>query len=104
MKNNRDFINGIYEKYDEHLNEKNKIKQRNINKIINMAAVIIVLFSTIIVFSERKKEKSLKTTIIANEKAEESEIKLSTVGNFENFYNVIKEKCNSNNMLQLDES
>ena len=104
MKSNKEFINGIYEKYDEHLNEKKATKQRNIKRIINMAAVIVVLFSTIIVFSERKNDNEPKVIVIGVEKTEENEIKLSTVGNFENFYNVIKEKCNSNNMLQFEES
>ena len=98
MKNNKEFINGIYEKYDEYLNEKKMIKQRNLKRIVNMAAVIVVLFSAIIVYSERKNEH--KTTIIGEDKIEENEIKLGTVGNFENFYNAIKEKCNSNNIFQ----
>lgn len=104
MKSNKEFINGIYEKYDEYLIEKKRIKQRNVNRIVNMAAVIVVLFSTIIVVSERKSKNEPKATIVGEEKTEKNEIKLSTVGNFENFYNVIREKCNSNNILQFEES
>ncbi len=103
MKSNKEFINGIYEKYEECLNEKKIIKQRNLKRIANMAAVVVVLFSTLIIYSEIQKGKFPKTTI-GNEKVEENQINLETVGNFENFYNVIKEKCNSNNMLQLEES
>ena len=103
MKSNKEFINGIYEKYDECLNEKKIIKQRNLKRIANMAAVVAILFSTIIIYSEKQKEQVSKTTI-GNEKVEENQINLETVGNFEKFYNVIKEKCNSNNMLQLEEN
>ena len=103
MKSNKEFINGIYEKYDEYLNEKKIIKQRNLKRIANMAAIVVVLFSTLIIYSERQKGKIPKITI-GNEKVEENQINLETVGNFENFYNVIKEKCNSNNMLQLEEN
>ena len=103
MKSNKEFINEIYKKYDEYLNEKKLIKQRNLKRIANMAAVIAVLFSTMIIYSEKQKEQVPKTTI-GNEKVEENQINLNTVGNFENFYNVIKEKCNSNNMLQLEEN
>lgn len=103
MKSNKEFINGIYEKYDECLNEKKIIKQRNLKRIANMAAVVAILFSTIIIYSEKQKEQVSKTTI-GNEKVEENQINLNTVGNFENFYNVIKEKCNSKNMLQFEES
>ena len=55
MKNNKEFINGIYEKYDECLNEKKIIKQRNLKRIANMAAVVAILFSTIIIYSEKQK-------------------------------------------------
>lgn len=103
MKSNKEFINGIYKKYDECLNEKKIIKQRNLKRIANMAAVVVVLFSTLIIYSEIQKGKIPKKTI-GNEKVEENQINLETIGNFENFYNVIKEKCNSNNMLQLEES
>lgn len=60
MKNNKEFINGIYEKYDECLNEKKIIKQRNLKRIANMAAVVAILFSTIIIYSEKQKSKFLK--------------------------------------------
>ena len=104
MKNNKEFINGIYEKYDECLNEKKIIKQRNLKRIANMAAVVAILFSTMIIYSEKQREQVHKTTIIGNEEIEENQINLETVGSFENFYNVIKEKYKSNNMLQLEES
>lgn len=95
MKKNKEFINGIYEKYDDYLNEKKIIKQRNLKRIANMAAVVAVLFSTMIIYSEKQREQVHKTTIIGNEKVEENQINLETVGNFENFYNIIQEKIQS---------
>lgn len=103
MKNNKEFINGIYEKYDDYLNEKKIIKQRNLKRIANMAAVVAILFSTMIIYSEKQREQVPKSTI-GTEEIEENQINLETVGNFEKFYNVIKEKCNSNNMFQLEEN
>lgn len=64
MKTNKEFINGIYEKYDEYLKEKKKRKQINIKRMVNMAAVVIILFSAIIVLSERK-ETQVPQTIVA---------------------------------------
>lgn len=99
MKTNKEFINGIYEKYDEHLKEKKKRKQINIKRMVNMAAVVIILFSAIIVLSERK-ETQVPQTIVSNEGAKQDKVNLETVGNFENFYKVIKERYNSDSMLE----
>lgn len=94
MKTNKQFIDEIYEKYDEYTKEKQENKQRKMIKIINMAAVVIVLISSLIVFSDKK---------VPNQVQEEhhvdiftqAEIELETVGNFENFYQIIKEKSTS---------
>ena len=99
MKTNKEFINGIYEKYDEYLKEKKKRKQINIKRMVNMAAVVIILFSAIIVLSERK-ETQVPQTIVSNEGAKQDKVNLETVGNFENFYKVIKERYNSDSMLE----
>lgn len=99
MKTNKEFINGIYEKYDEHLKEKKKRKQIDIKRMVNMAAVVIILFSAIIVLSERK-ETQVPQTIVSNEGAKKDKVNLETVGNFENFYKVIKERYNSDSMLE----
>ena len=99
MITNKEFINGIYEKYDEYLKEKKKRKQINIKRMVNMAAVVIILFSAIIVLSERK-ETQVPRTIVSNEGAKQDKVNLETVGNFENFYKVIKERYNSDSMLE----
>ena len=43
MKSNQQFINEIYEKYDEYTKEKVAQKQKNTRKIINMAAAYEIL-------------------------------------------------------------
>ena len=47
MKTNKEFIDGIYEKVDEISKEKTENKQRNINKIINIAAILVIVFNSI---------------------------------------------------------
>ena len=96
MKTDKEFINGIYEKYDEYTKEKQENKQRNIKKIINIAAVIIVLISSIVVFFGNKPQQVvIENGKIQKEKDESFNSSLKTVGNFENFYNIIKEKYSS---------
>ena len=88
MKTNKEFIDGIYEKFDEYSKEKKQQRQRNVKKIVNIAAVLIVAMSLIIV-SEGSKEPAV---IIENGRIEKTKNNLKTIGSFENFYNVIKEK------------
>ncbi len=96
MKTDKEFISGIYEKYDEYTKEKQENKQRNIKKIINIAAVIIVLISSIVVFLGNKPQQVvIENGKIQKEKDESFNNSLKTVGNFENFYNIIKEKYSS---------
>lgn len=100
MKTNKEFVNGIYEKYDEYTKEKRQNKQRNIKQIVNMVAVIIVLISSLVVVTGKQRTQ----TIVDNGKVEEKEISLKTVGNFENFYEVIKEKYGSNQNFQFNDA
>lgn len=91
MKTDKEFIKGIYEKYDEYTKEKQENKQKILKKIINVAAVIIVLISSVIVFSESEpKQVLIDNKKVENDQSFNSNIK--TVGNFENFYEIIKEK------------
>ena len=85
MKTNKEFIDGIYEKYDEYTKERIIKKQKIMNKIVNMAAIILVAIS-LIVISVNKNE----TIIIENGNIKEAKISLKTVGNFENFYQMVK--------------
>ena len=105
MKSNKQFINEIYEKYDEYTKEKQEDKQRNMRKIINMAAVVLVLISSLIVFSEKKVPNKVQVQNV--DKFMEDNANLETVGSFENFYQIIKEKSPSNvdkGLLYLAES
>lgn len=91
MKTNKQFIDEIYDKYNEYTNEKEEKKIRQYRKIINMAAVVIVLISSVIVFSEnpmlQTKQEVNKNCILAD-----NEISLETIGDFENFYQIMKGK------------
>jgi len=97
MKTNKQFIDEIYEKYDEYAKEKEIQKQRNTRKIINMAAVVIVLISSLIVFSDNELPGQTLQQIedVKTNQSIENAIDLKTVGSFENFYEVIKSKYNS---------
>ena len=86
MKTNNEFIKGIYEKYNEHLQEKQNTKKRMITRIVNVAAIVIVALSLIIISNG----KQVKLETIEDDIVEEK-INLPKVGNFENFYNIIQE-------------
>lgn len=97
MKTNKQFIDEIYQKYDECQKEKKQRKQQEMKKFLNMAAVMVVALSTIVVLSQKK------TPEVIQERQKEDQvapIDLKTVGNFENFYNIIKEKNQENNYLE----
>lgn len=104
MKTNKQFIDEIYEKYDEYTKEKLEQKQQNRRKIINVAAVVIVLLSSIIVFSENGVPLEIEDS--QNSQSVENVIELETVGSFENFYEVIKSKYDSteNSEIYLNET
>ena len=85
MKTNKQFIDEIYEKYDEYTNEKQYNKQKNLRKLTNVAATIIVLISSIIVVTENPTPQKIQEN-----SANINDINLQTVGTFENFYNIIK--------------
>lgn len=100
MKTNKEFINGIYEKYDEYTKEKQQSRQRNIKKIVNMAALIIVSISSLFVLTGCSNPPTPQK-ITENGEIEEAKISLKTVGNFQNFYEIIKEKYDSSRELQF---
>ena len=88
MKTDKQFINEIYKKYDEYQKEEKIKKQKVMKKIINVAAVFVVALSSVVVFSQKKTPKVLQEI----QKEEVAKIDLETVGNFENFYNIMKDK------------
>ena len=92
MKTDKQFIDEIYKKYDEYQKEEKIKRQKVMKKIINMAAVFVVAISSVVVFSQKKTPKVLQEM----KKEEIAKIDLETVGNFENFYNIIKSKNSTN--------
>ena len=108
MKSNKQFIDEIYEKYDEYNKEKKNNKQKYMRKIINVAAVVLVIFSSLIVFSKDKVKKSNELIIDLEEMMQES-MTIKSVGDFENFYKIIKEKNSSrinsyNNIIEIEKT
>lgn len=97
MKTDKQFISEIYEKFDEYTKENQKNKKQKIRKIMNMVAVIIVVMSSIIVFSGN----NIEQTTVKDEKVEEIKSSLKTVENFENFYKIVKEKYEINEKTEI---
>lgn len=106
MKTNKQFIDEIYEKYDEYTKEKVLQKQQNTKKFINMAAVFIVLISSVIVFSDKEVPQTTEDSLI--NQIEQIDINLQTVESFENFYEIMKSKYNTSenrgNLLDSSET
>ncbi|MCI8700546.1 MAG: hypothetical protein HFJ47_04320 [Clostridia bacterium] len=84
MKTNKEFIEGIYNKADEISKEKAEKKSNNISKIINMAAILVIIFC--IGVNVNIHQKGQKENI----KIEEKTIGLTTVNDFANFCSIIK--------------
>ena len=97
MKTNKQFIDEIYQKYDECQKEKKQRKHQETKKFLNMAAVMVVALSTIVVLSQKKTPEVIQEM---QKEEQVAQIDLKTVGNFENFYNIIKEKNQGNNYLE----
>ena len=90
MKDNKEFINDIYKKYDEYkTKEKNKMKLRikYISYITVLATVVIV---SILGINIKKVNNNNENLVDVQE-----EIKLAKVGSFENFYNILKKQEDS---------
>ena len=79
-------------KYDEYQKEEKIKRQKVMKRIINIAAVFVVALSSVVVFSQKKTPKVLQEM----KKEDVAKIDLETVGNFENFYNIIKSKNSTN--------
>ena len=93
MKTNKQFIDEIYKKYDEYTKEKLEQKQRNTKKIVNIAAAMIVIVSSFIVFSEKDIPLTIEDT--QTNQIAQKDMELETIENFENFYEIIKTKYTS---------
>ena len=99
MKTDKEFINGIYEKYEEHKNDKKQKNKFYMKKITSIAAVFVIIFSSLILLTGCSIQEN---PISENGKVEETKIKLKMLGSFENFYNIIKENYGSTNGTESD--
>lgn len=121
MKDNKDFINGIYQKYDEYLKERsngkmdeeNKTKfnmvknvktkefrkgsflKRNFVKVLSTAAVCTVVISSFIVSKNFVNNEDTNNIQVGKTTTLE-EISLNKVNDFETFYKIVKDNTNTN--------
>lgn len=94
MKDDKQYIKEVYKKYENKIKEKKEYKKIIFNRVINIAAIFIIAIS-IIIIEKDKKERIVITDDVVKNKEEQ---KLNTIGNFENFYNIMK-NYNSNTEL-----
>lgn len=117
MKDNKEFINGIYSKYEEYLkdstekytyknNAKNILKNNTRSTIIRntlklaSTTIIIALISTLLIDKNESMRLNNKEEYIY--KPESTYI--STVDTFDNFYNIIKNSTNISNLNSRKEN
>ena len=94
MKDDKQYIKEVYKKYENKIKEKKEYKKIIFNRVINIAAIFIIAIS-IIIIEKDKKERIVITDDVVKNKEEQ---KLNTIGDFENFYNIMK-NYNSNTEL-----
>ena len=101
MKSNKEFIQDIYDKYNEYEKKENhefkKIEHPQKNfltlRLLALAAVLVLVFSTVLIYQNYNKNQNLQMAQKPQDSQgnnEAEEISLATVDNFENFYNIIK--------------
>lgn len=115
MKSDKQFIEDIYKKYDEFQKEKEfvktneKIKSNNkkqiVYKIINLAAIFIIVFVIFVNTYMNDNTDKKEINILNNdaEVAKNDEISLPTVNNFENFYDLIKQSYKTEDVGEKSE-
>ena len=117
MKDNKEFIDGIYQKYDEYLKERsngkmdeenkpkfNMVKnvktkefqkgsflKRNFVKVLSTAAVGTIVVSSFIVSKNFIKNEDPDNNVQVGKTTTSEKISLNKVNDFETFYNLIKE-------------
>lgn len=101
MKDNKEFIDGVYKKYEEYQDGKKfkkvtpikKSSSRNITKILSiaaMAAIVVVGASVGNNIRQNEIKNRLSKTVASNE------LSLKKVGNFENLAKIAKETAENN--------
>ena len=101
MKDNKEFIDGVYKKYKEYqdgkkfrkVTEIKKSPKKNITKILSVAAMAAIVITGVNV-SNNIKEKELKNKI--SKTITYNTLSLKTIDNFENLCKIAKENPNNN--------
>ncbi len=92
MKDNREFLDGIYEKYEEYQNEKH-LKYKRFVPVLSIATLIVTIFIGTSIY----KNNVNKPDIIINEVTDVANIgTIASVDTFENFYELLKKQENTN--------
>lgn len=116
MKDNKEFIEGVYNKYEEYKKEienttnKNitkqpQIKNKKIIKIIGIAAVCAIVLSAGIVGENMLNQGKIKNESGQISKTKSSDkLSLKTLDNFDNFYKIAKENFKDNETSFLTNS
>ena len=89
MKDDKEFIDGIYKKYEEQKNRQKERKKYNIKPIVNMVAIAVIACSLIIYGKNLKEPKIISDNQPKQEETSEK-ISLAKVETFENFYKIVK--------------
>lgn len=103
MKDNKEFIKEVYDKYERYEQEKyitskkSSMQKYNLKvKILTMVALVLVIFSFIIINNKNiYKDENVSEDMVEN-------ISLSTIDNFENFYQIIKNTNLTTNQNRYD--
>lgn len=105
MKDNKEFINGVYEKYENYKKDeenakwkvsKEQVKKLNskkvLVKVLSCAAAVTIAISGVVVTNNyiNKEQTQVGKTVTSDK------ITLQTVDSFENFYSIAKEYSNNN--------
>ena len=113
MKDNKEFINGVYKKYEQYQKEENskwkvsskQAKKLNkkivVTKILESAAIITIVISGAIATNTYINNKN-DITSISKQTQTSDKLTLKTVDNFENFYTIAKEYTKSRNDNERD--
>ena len=88
MKTNKEFIEEIYRKADEISIEKKIEKKNKTARILNIAAILIIVFAIGINLNQVQENQSINSQ--KENAQEENIISLKTVNTFENFCSIIK--------------
>ena len=89
MKDDKEFIDGIYKKYEEQKNNKKERKKYNIKPIVNMVAIAVRACS-LIIYGKNLKEPKIISDNQPKQEERSEEISLAKVETFENFYKIVK--------------